>query len=354
MKIFRYILPAMLIVFCLFCSCSLGVSAPEEFEAEEEMLQEEAEDPDTILDNSDETPPTADFLYCQVQVLSETEIVFEFSQPVTAASLNFSPELEFEMIVEGSAVKVNLADNPEPGLLVEAELSAEDEYGNIINEQIEFRTRNNRVPALQINELFTDYDSKKLKAEYIEFKILSDGNLGALRVFAASNNKNPLIYQFEPVEVNEGDYIVLHLRKLQEELCKDEYGDRLDESDGVFSCPTARDFWIPGSTKLLRRTDAVYVLDQDDNALDAVMIAENSNSWLNKNYFPETAEFLFNKGVWKSSLGTVCGVADAVNISEITNTKSVSRDDSTENTNTAADWYVTATKGTTPGLPNNP
>jgi hypothetical protein len=184
--------------------------------------------------------------------------------------------------------------------------------------------------------------------------MLSGGNLGALRVFVAGNDKDPLLYEFEPVEVKEGEYVVLHLRTLEGALCKDEYGENLNESGGTDSCPTARDFWIPGSAKLLHKTDAVYVLDQDDWVLDAVMLAESPALLWDKTYFSDAAEFLFSQGAWKSATGTVCGPVDAVNSSGITSTKSISRDETAENTHTAADWYVTATSGTTPGLPNNP
>jgi hypothetical protein len=161
-----------------------------------------------------------------------------------------------------------------------------------------------------------------------------------------------MIYEFAAVEVKEGDYVVLHLRKL-EDLCRDEYGEDLNESGGTDSCPNARDFWIPGLNELLRKTDAVYVLDQDDKVLDAVMFAENSNSWNNKNHFSDTAEFLFNQNVWKSAAGTICSAADVVNSSGTSVTRSISRDETAENTHTAADWYVTADKGATPGQQNS-
>jgi hypothetical protein len=350
MKIFRYILPGVLIFLCLFCSCSMGGADPEEnITEEEEGTGEEAENPDDKSDIPEEVPPELVFLSCKA--VSEREIIFEFSQPVTVVFLNFSPELEIEKIEEGSTVKVKLAESPEPGQLFEADFLVKDENGNTINEQVSFRSRNNRVPALQINELRTEYS--KPKAEFIDFKMLSDGNLGALRVFVVSNSKNPLIYEFDPIEVKEDEYVVLHLRTL-EDSCKNEYGERLDESGGNDSSSTARDFWIPGSEKLLRKTDVVYVTDQDNQVLDAVMIAEVSASSWDKAYLSEAAEFLFKQGAWKSSVGTICSPADAVDSSGIktSTTKSISRDETAENTHTAADWYIA--DGVSPGLSNKP
>jgi hypothetical protein len=357
MKLFRNILSGTFIFLCLFCSCSLGgTDLKKSVTPEEEGIEEEAENPDEdeeedeedeAEDILEEIPPAPVFL--NFKTLPGNEVVFRFSGPVSFVSLDLNPKLGFKVIEEGSEVKIKLMENPEPGLPVEADLLVEDEYENIVGKQVSFRTRNNHVPEMKINELRTEYD--KPKAEFIEFKMLTDGNLGALRVFAEGNNKAPQIYEFKPVEVKEGEYVVLHLRTLEDSY-KDEYGEDLNESGGTDSSATARDLWIAGSTELLRKTDVVYVLDQDDNVLDAVMIAETPSPSWNKPYFAEVAEFLFSRNAWKSPAGTVCSPEDAVNSSGTTATKSISRDEAVENNYTKAGWYVTKTSGATPGLPN--
>jgi hypothetical protein len=366
----------IVLLLCLLCTCSFwgagtenedaaaaeekpiekppigtGTEKPEEGEGEEEP--EEGEEPDE--EKEPEIPQAAEFLGCEA--VSEREIVFEFSQSVTVVEIQFDPEMEYQVAEdEGGVVRVILREDTKPGQQITAALQVEDEFGNTVKEKVTFRSRNNRVPALQINELRTEYASSTstsgAKAEYIEFKILSSGNLGALRVFVTGNNKNPLLYIFEPVDVEEEEYIVLHLRKL-EELCKDEYGDSLAESGGADSSSTARDFWIPGSNKLLHKTDIIYVLDQDGNVLDAVMITDKPGvPWSSD--FAKTAEFLFNQGIWISPMGTICTPADVVNAANTTATRTICRDETVENTHTVADWYITVTSGVTPGLPNNP
>ena len=215
-------------------------------------------------------------------------------------------------------------------------------------------TPSSRIPDLLINELRTEYQRSPPRAEFIEFKMLTAGNLGGLRVFIASNTSNPLVYEFLPVEVKKDEYVVLHLRTL-EEANKDEYGDDLAESGGDDSSPTARDFWIPGNTKLLRKTDAVYVMDQNDRILDAVMLAEDTIPARSLAFFFAAAEYLFNKGVWKSASGTLPGHEDAVKTSAIRTslTRSISRDETVPNTNTSADWYITVVGGVTIGREND-
>jgi len=386
MKIFRNILFCTFIFLCLFCSCSEGVEPgrsvpqekekektekdaknPDEDEEDDEDEKEEDETKDNEKDGkekdskdnktentggiSKEIPPAPIFLYCKT--VSENEIVFGFSQPVTMTSLDFDIKLNYEKQENGKTITVSLEENLDRDQLLTADFKAEDAYGNSVERKVLFYSTASQAPALQINELRTEYSGAKLKAEFIEFKMLSDGNLGGLSVFAVSNNKAPIVYDFEQVEVNAGEYVVLHLRKL-EESSKNEYGKSLDESGGTDSSPTARDFWVPGTSKLLRKTDAVYVLDQNGWVLDAVMIAENSDSWQKKDYFAKTAELLFSKGAWKSATEAVPGVADAVDSSGIKTsiTRSISRKETTENTHTKADWYVTSNSGATPGSQN--
>jgi hypothetical protein len=365
MKIFRNILLGVLVFLFLLCSCSGGTDPEGSASQEKEGIEKEAENPyededeteedetgDIEIGNieaiSEKVPSAPVFLYCRT--VAENEIVFGFSQAVSLISLDLKPDLKFEKIKEGSEVKIKLTEKLDPGLPVKADLLAKDGYGNTVREQLNFRTRNDRVPKMQINELRTEYS--KPKAEFIEFKMLSDGNLGALRVFVAGNNKNPLLYEFAPVEVNKYEYVVLHLRTL-DESCQDEDGENLNKSGGTDSSPTGRDFWISGSTKLLHKTDAVYVLDQDNRVLDAVMISEKSDPLWDKEYFTEAAKFLYDQDAWKSPAGKFCSPADAVISFATTLTRSICRDENVENTHTAADWYITVNSGVTPGKENN-
>jgi len=208
------------------------------------------------------------------------------------------------------------------------------------------------INLLEINELRTEYSSSAKRAEYIEFKALQTGNLNGLSLHIMYNAKNPFIYYFPAADIELGEYITLHLRTL-ESVCIDELEDALSLSGGVDSCPTARDLWVSGSTKLLHQTDIVYLQDEYGRILDAVIMNKTPSTW-NKNqaHFAEIAENLFNAGVWKSADGEKPTPFDAVDTSSIKTsvTKSVSRYEGLENTHTSNDWYVTAT--ISPGLPN--
>ncbi|MCL2231271.1 MAG: hypothetical protein FWC01_09270 [Treponema sp.] len=285
------------------------------------------------------------FLNCRATAQDEVEFVF--SRPVTIQSLSFEPELQIESVEEGGTVRVKLAGNQEPGRLIKADIVAQDERRNSINVLISLRTRNDRMPQLVINEVCTEYASATAgkKAEFIEFKMKSAGNLGAMRVVihGNSNAAKETIYEFSPAEVRRGDYIVLHMRTY-DETSRNEYGSNLSESGGMNSSPNARDFWIPGTDKRIHKTSIIYVLDQDDNVLNALILSENDEASLAKDYLAQASAFLSEKNAWTSGAFITAGT---------TNTRTICRDETKENTNSAADWYVTATSGATPGRAND-
>jgi len=295
-------------------------------------------------------------LYLNCRSVSQEEVEFTFSRPVTIKNLNFEPELSVDSVENGSTVKVKFKEKTESGKLINANLLAEDEKKNTLNVLVSFRSRNDRMPKLVINEICTENASAAAgkKEEFIEFKTKSAGNLGAMRVVINGNSTiaKQTVYEFSPVEVKKDEYLVLHLRTYNP-LSKDEYTENLDESTGLNAMPTARDFWMPGETKLLHKTAMIYVLDQDDNVIDAVILSENSDSWWTKDYFAETAAFLFNKEAWKSADGNICSPQDAVASAKATNTRTICRDETVEDSNSAKDWYITDTSNATVGKPNS-
>jgi len=295
--------------------------------------------------------------YLNCKAVSQEEVEFTFSRSVTIKHLDFEPKLSVDSIENGETVRVTLKEKTEPGRLIKVNLLAEDSKKNTLNVLVSFRARNDRMPKLVINEICTENASAAAgkKEEFIEFKTKSAGNLGAMRIVINGNSTaaKQTIYEFEPVEVKKDEYLVLHLRTYNPDS-KDEYTENLDESTGINASPTARDFWMNGETKLLHKTAMIYVLDQDDNVLDAVILSENPDDWWIKDYFAETAEFLFIKGAWKSADGNICSPQDAVASAKATNTRTICRDETVEDSNSAKDWYITDTSNATVGKPNNP
>jgi predicted thioesterase len=284
------------------------------------------------------------FLDCRP--VSSTEIVFKFSVPVQVRSLHLDPFLEAESITQGKEVTITFPKPLEAGRRIIADIVVEDTDRNSLNVIVPFRARNDRMPTLVFNEIRTEY--AKLKVEFVEFYVCEPGNLGAIRLFIASNSMANPVYEFAPIEVSAGDYIVLHLRT-PEEGCVDEIGDDLGLSGGTEAYPGARDLWIPGSKKMLQKTDVLLLMDQDDRVLDGILLCDNPDAgWGNKKDIAAAVELLGLQSAW------IPNPAGAVYTNGTTNTRTISRDESTTPAQGPENWYITATSGATPGKPNNP
>jgi hypothetical protein len=308
-------------------------------------------------------------MYRGYQVLSGTEVNFSFSTEVTLLHARFEPDIA---LADGNAglgstsasktIPIVFADDHSGGEKITADILVEDQNGNTLNVLVPFRTRNDRVPKLVINEVRTE--SAKPKSEFIEFKTRSAGNLGALRLFILSANAVEPVYEFPPVEVASGEYITLHLRTRESDNGIDETGGNLglagsSESSALKDLPkNARDLWVVGNTKRIHKTEVIYIVDQDDKIIDALCLCESDKAWNKNNVFKNGAELLARQDMWRSTEGVLVktpAYSDAIgNSGWLTETRTLCRDETLEDSNTASDWYVCAMSSATPGAANNP
>jgi hypothetical protein len=321
------------------CSCSTEASAIQE-----------------ILGTSTEAPV---FLACKA--VSSTEIAFEFSLPVKVLSITLDPEGELDSVTDGQTVTISFSTPLKVGEQVTADILVEDASRNTLNVLAPFRARNDRLPRMLVNEVRTEYSKttnskgvSSYKVEFVELKTLDAGNLGALRLFIAGNSVEKPTFEFPPAEVSTGEYIVVHLRSCEDGLVN-EVEDDLTLSQGTEAAADARDFWVAGTDKLLHKTDAIYLLDQDDKVLDAVMLSEGADVWAKKTGFIiPAADLLGGQGAWLKTGGSGLPThADAVASGTTANTRTICRDEDIPDSNTAADWYITAASNATPGKPNS-
>jgi len=304
-----------------------------------------------ILGTSAEPPV---FLECRP--VSSTEMVFKFSQPVNVKSIYFDPPLVVDSVEGGDEVTVVFAKKLEEGQRVTADIVVEDSGMNTLNVIVPFRTRNDRMPKLLFNELRTE--NSKPKAEFVEFISQGAGNLGGMRLFIAGHSLTAPVYEFAPTEVKAGEYIVLHLRTT-EEGCQDETGGDLALSGGTDAQSDARDLWVSGNSKLLHKTDALWLMDQDNKIIDAILLSENSDANWKSDKIAEAAELLGRQKAWLPLRGDAAewspSPSDAVITAGTTNTRTICRDNETLTARSSAGtWYITATSSATPGKKNNP
>jgi hypothetical protein len=299
------------------------------------------------------------------RAVSTEELCFSFSAPVSARIVRIDPPVETQAVSEGNDVRIFLAEPRGGGIPMTADILVEDMHGNTLNVIIPIRARNDRMPQMLINEIRTEYSNPK--TEFVEFRALTAGDLGGIRLFFTGGPDGDPFYTFPPVHVNTGEYITLHLRTLDEES-RDETGADLAACPLIQTTGSvtpkkdneannqARDLWIPGATKhLSKKGAAVYLLDQDDRVLDAVMFSESASAWWQDAALAEAAQFLAEAGAWHGTEGenAAAGPADSVFSTGTTATRTLNRRAESD-TNTAGDWYICVTSGATPGSLNNP
>jgi len=293
------------------------------------------------------------FLACKP--ISSTELVFNFSVPVRLVSLTFDHDLEVASTEEGESVRVTFAKATEIGQRITADILVEDASRNSLNVIVPFRARNDRMPALVLNELRTEYSRPRV--EFIEFLVLKSGNMGAMRLFISGNSLTEPFYEFPPAEVRAGEYIVLHLRSIEDGAI-DETGSNLNLATASGAQSGVRDFWVNRTAKPLHKTSALWLMDQDDVILDALVLSESPDDW-GKNNTVEAAKFLAEKGSWLPRSGNAADSewipahADAVSTRGTTLTRTICRDESVSPSRRAGGWYITATGNATPGQPNS-
>jgi hypothetical protein len=291
------------------------------------------------------------FLGCSA--VSSTEIMFRFSLPVSTVSVKFEPDMEIERIEDGETVTIHLSDGVSGGEPITANILVEDSNKNTLNALVSFRSRNEKLPSFLITEIRTE--TAKPKGEFVELKILGDGNLCALQMFIATDNMETPSFEFPSVEVKKGDYVVIHLRTYEEGAINEIKGDKT-ESKAKDSSDTAWDLWFPSSVERLRKTDAVFLMDQDNNVVDAIVFSADG-AWGTKTSsgnVERAAMALGNQGAWLFENEDAPLPSEAFSSGNTTSTRTICRNESLPDSNAAYDWYITVSSGATPGKLNNP
>jgi hypothetical protein len=290
-----------------------------------------------------------------VRTSSSSEVQFLFSEPVSVVSLAFDPPAELADSTDGETVNIQLGTPFAAGTRVTVDILVRNENGNTLEAVLTFSAFNDRVPAFQINELRTEMS--KPRVEFIELKMLSGGNLAGVRLFAASNGTDAPVYEMPAAEVDAGEYVLVHLRTPDYINGVDELGEDLalstaDDAKAQADCPRdVRDLWLPVNKEMLRKSDAVYFVDQLDAIIDAVVFcdkAKEAEKWGGNPYFISAMGILTASGAWTGEAG-IAGVFDSGGTSP---TNTIVRRENSADTNASQDWYKGGVGKATPGKPN--
>jgi len=287
-----------------------------------------------------------------VETESSTTLVTSFSSPVTILDASVViPDSDSESSRTASwaigddetSVRFTLGEKLAIGTHAVLTASVADDKGNTLSFSVPVTAFNDRVPKLRINEIRTVYS--KPKVEYIELYALSDGNLSGVEISCAMDTADPA-YEFPAVEVCKGDYIVYHLRSVEEGLIDET--EAVDASAGTDAKPFARDFWNTLSKSPLKPTNAIFIRERKGGEiLDALVCAEKGLAAWPEVLRPAVDEAVA-AGAWKPD----SSVQAAFCSSGSTATRTIGRNPLSADTDTASDWSICATGKCTPGAVN--
>ncbi len=299
-----------------------------------------------------------------VELTDSRHVVLSFSKPVkaqnvevgtlTRAQVDQNLFNQFEEPIATSVstqsenvLLVSLDKNTQAGVPYGLRGEVSDKSGNTLNFASYFTGFNENVPKLVLSEIQTEYS--KPKAEFVELYAQTGGNLAGVCIYSAYDGDTKRV-ELPSIDVQAGEYIVVHLRKV-EENCVTENGSNLSLSGGAYSS-NARDIWQENTAARLGKTDVILLEERaGGKIMDALCIAESKHAVWPKDIQAQAAKRAYDCGVWPDGFG----IENALIADKVTATRTISRQGSLATARPCgkSGWIVTASKGATPGLSNS-
>lgn len=291
-------------------------------------------------------------------VTGENQVRIVFDQKVRINEYSINPKVSVEN------VNVSCAENGEGLCIFDIVFSdslkigekyqfygeVSDKIGNTLTFSLPLLGFNGKVPEMEITEVHPKYSSgsnssgKYFKCEYVELRVLSDGNLSGLELYSA-NDGSSKSYFFPAIEVFKGEIIVVHLRtKEDSSLAVSELNSDFTLSKAKYSSDNARDLWAENeSARLGDEMDVILLRNSVDNSIiDCVCYADESYSEWKNEEMQNAVKLAVEAGKWNSS-----SILDSVRFSKMTATKSIERISSES---FAKGWQLSKSSGETYGV----
>ncbi len=286
------------------------------------------------------------------------ELELDFDEPPIAspAQVRASPALEVaEARSEANRLHL-LCPGQAAGQRYLLEIEVADARGNSSQLAVELYGYNPAAPILLINEFTTQ--GSDTHPDLVELFAAGGGNMAGLALYQGTAGSWDDRLVFPAFQVRAGEYLLVHCKPegLAEE--RDEPGDP-SLSGGLDATPTAYDFWLPGGTGLSGNNGVLSLYDRPGGAmLDGVLYSNRSSAAdsLYRGFGSAAtlarAEELVREGGWLAAQEAV-RPEDAVNPDSSTATRSLCRSSDSADSNTAGDWHVVPTRGSTFGMANS-
>jgi hypothetical protein len=283
---------------------------------------------------------------------------FDEATSLSPKNIRLEPDLGVAAVESDSEhVVIETREKAVVGAHYTVNATVEDEAGNTLTFMLDLTGYNPDPARVIINELTPQGSGNR--PDLVELLVVEGGNLGGVSFYAGSPRENSGSLIFPAMEVDDGDYLIIHLKPqgIPEEVSETADPSR---SGGRDAHPEAWDFWLsePGGLGGNNGAVSVYAY-QDGPLLDAVIYS-------NRRYDPEdrygsfgtkSAQLMItdvvDDGGWAIA-GETVRPEDAIDPEDSTATRSISRNLAGRDTDSAADWHITPTRGASFGEKNDP
>ncbi|PKL23718.1 MAG: hypothetical protein CVV47_12950 [Spirochaetae bacterium HGW-Spirochaetae-3] len=291
----------------------------------------------------------------------DAELAISFDEDIAEALPGFASSpgpavVSARIGADGRSVVVSLGGSQEPGTAYAVSGIVADAAGNLSSFVLPYWGHNPRPPALVFNELLTEGSATHPDAA--EFYVAADGECAGLAFFCGAPMDFDFRYVFPPLAVEEGDYIVLHLKPQGLESEIDESSDRA-ASGGLDATAGAWDLWYRGGDGALSGQNGALSLCASPNGafVDAALYSSRTID-------SDTAYGGFGSAALRDRVGAiVAGLAwaasdpprpeDCAGSAGTTSTRSLCRSSSSADTDSREDWHIVPTRGSTIGSVNS-
>lgn len=282
-----------------------------------------------VFEGRDRIPPRL----TDLRAVSATEVQAVFDEPVTI-SVNDSP---YSCTSSANTVTFSLGFVLDAGRSVEIRATVRDEWSNSTSFSGTVFGYNPDVPALLITELTTTGSAKS--PDCTELYCLTDGNLCGVCLYDGLPDEYNFRFVFPSASVRKGDYIVIEWEGKGNSTVGNVhfFGAGLDTNPSQYNGLQALSVSpSPGADVM----DCVLYANHAGVAYERFGSAKNLRR----------ATKAVERGLWRAG-GEITGLC-AVDASKTSATRSIARIWPYQDTDTAYDWYITATGGCTFGAAN--
>ncbi len=294
--------------------------------------------------NLDLRPPTLQSVF----INDSSSLTISFDEPVFFDSEDYKsdPELDLQSwSIDEHSLVYHFSEDQVPGKMYKCRSDVRDERGNTLSFIIRYYGWNPDIPTMVINEFNPEGSGNN--PDSIELVVLDDGNTAGVTIFLGTANNFSESYTLPSLTVEQGDYIIIHMRP---EGLTGEVTETTDkaESTGKLASDIAWDLWVDGDKAVSGKNGLISLYTNPfGSIIDAVPYSnrvtadsEDYRGWTSATInMIEELSFL---DVWYNTDGFI-RPEDAVSSEGTTGTRSICRSSVSEDSNKKDDWHIVPT-----------